>query len=65
MAVVGLLLAALYNLVWTSGIKSSKNFAQAMTACLALYTWNLTPWIVVVLCALAAGGLAMLPQLLA
>lgn len=60
-AVVGLLLAALYNPVWTAGIKSPKDFALAMAAFLALYMWNVTPWLVVVLCAVAAGGLAMLP----
>lgn len=60
-AVVGLLLAALYNPVWTAGIKNPKDFALAMVAFLALYMWKVTPWLVVVLCALAAGGLAMLP----
>ncbi|MCC0006682.1 MAG: chromate transporter [Hyphomicrobiaceae bacterium] len=60
-AVVGLLLAALYNPVWTAGIKDAKDFALAMAAFLALYMWNVTPWLVVVLCALAAGGMAMHP----
>lgn len=60
-AVVGLLLAALYNPVWTAGIKSPKDFAIGMAAFLALYIWNITPWLVVILCAAAAGGLAMLP----
>jgi hypothetical protein len=32
-----------------------------MAAFLALYMWNLTPWLVVVLCAVAASGLAWLP----
>jgi chromate transporter len=60
-AVVGLLLAALYDPVWTSGIKSPRDFALGMAAFLALYMWSVTPWLVVVLCAVAAGGLAMLP----
>ncbi|ODT22652.1 MAG: chromate transporter [Hyphomicrobium sp. SCN 65-11] len=60
-AVVGLLLAALYNPVWTAGIKRPSDFAIGIAAFLALYMWNVTPWLVVVLCALAAGGLAMLP----
>jgi chromate transporter len=60
-AVVGLLLAALYNPVWTAGITSQKDFALAMAAFVALYMWKTTPWLVVVLCAVAAGGLAMLP----
>jgi chromate transporter len=60
-AVVGLLLAALYHPVWTAGIKSPSDFAIGMAAFLALYMWNVTPWLVVVLSAAAAGGLAMLP----
>jgi chromate transporter len=60
-AVVGLLLAALYNPVWTAGIKTPKDFAIGMAAFLALYMWNITPWLVVILCAVAAGGLGMLP----
>lgn len=62
-AVVGLLLAALYNPVWTAGIKSPQDFALAMAAFLALFMWQVTPWLVVVLCALAAGGLAYLPAM--
>lgn len=60
-AVVGLLLAALYNPVWTAGIKSPQDFALGMAAFLALYMWNVTPWLVVVLCAVVAGLLSMLP----
>jgi len=59
-AVVGLLLAALYNPVWTAGIKSPRDFALAIAAFLALYMWNVTPWLVVVSCAIAAGSLATL-----
>ena len=60
-AVVGLLLAALYHPVWTAGIKSPQDFAIGIAAFLALYMWNVTPWLVVVLSAATAGGLAMLP----
>jgi chromate transporter len=60
-SVVGLLLAALYNPVWTAGITSPRDFALGMAAFLALYMWSVTPWLVVMLCAAAAGGLAMLP----
>jgi chromate transporter len=63
-AVVGLLLAALYNPVWTEGIKSPKDFAVGTAAFLALYMWNVTPWLVVVLCAIIAGGMVMLPAVL-
>jgi chromate transporter len=60
-AVVGLLLAALYNPVWTAGIRSPSDFALGMAAFLALFMWNVTPWLVVVMCALAASGVALLP----
>ena len=60
-AVVGLLLAALYDPVWTAGIKSPRDFALGIAAFLALYMWNVTPWLVVVLSAAAAAGLAIVP----
>jgi chromate transporter len=53
-SVVGLLLAALYNPVWTGGIKSGGDFALAAAAFLLLYGWKTPPWLVVALC--AAGG---------
>ncbi|MCG8535341.1 MAG: chromate efflux transporter, partial [Pseudomonadales bacterium] len=54
-AVVGVLLAAFYNPVWTSAILSPKDFALAITALLLLNFWKAPPWLVVILCALAAG----------
>ena len=57
-AVVGLLLAALYDPVWTSGITSASDFAIGIAAFLALVMWNVPPWLVVILCAVAAGGVA-------
>jgi chromate transporter len=56
-AVVGLLLAALYDPVWTAGITSKGDFALAAAAFLLLFTWQTPPWLVVVLC--AAGGAAL------
>jgi len=53
-AVVGLLLAALYNPVWTAGIVSTGDFALAVGAFLLLFMWQTPPWLVVVLSAL--GG---------
>jgi chromate transporter len=53
-AVVGLLLAALYNPIWTSGILSARDFALAITAFLFLFMWQTPPWLVVVCC--AVGG---------
>ena len=54
-AVVGVLLAAFYHPVWTSAILSPKEFALAITALLLLNFWKAPPWLVVILCALAAG----------
>jgi chromate transporter len=53
-AVVGLLLAALYNPVWTAGITGAGDFALAMAAFLLLFMWQTPPWLVVILS--AAGG---------
>jgi chromate transporter len=56
--VVGLLLAALYNPVWTSAIGRPADFGLGLAAFLALVFWKLPPWLVVVLggaCAAALG----------
>ncbi len=52
-AVVGLLLAALYQPVWTSAILKPADFGLALIAFTALMFWKFPPWLVV-LC----GGLA-------
>jgi chromate transporter len=56
-AVVGVLLAALYTPVWTSGVHSPAGFGLALAALLALTLWAVSPWIVVVAGALVAAGL--------
>ena len=56
-AVVGLLLAALYNPVWTVGVTSTADFALAAVAFLLLLIWKTPPWLVVVLSAI--GGAAI------
>jgi chromate transporter len=53
-AVVGLLLAALYNPVWTSGILAPGDFGLALVAFTLLVFWKVPPWLVVILT--AAGG---------
>jgi chromate transporter len=58
-SVVGLLLAALYDSVWTSAIHSSADFAIAAVALLLLVSWKVPPWLVVVLGAVAAAGLSL------
>jgi chromate transporter len=47
-AVVGLLLAALYQPVWTSAIFTPQDFALALVALVALMFWKLPPWLVVI-----------------
>lgn len=46
-AVVGLLLAALYQPVWTSAIHAPQDFGLALVALVALMSWKLPPWLVV------------------
>jgi chromate transporter len=53
-AVVGLLLAALYNPVWTAGVTNAGDFVLAAIAFLLLFMWSTPPWLVVILS--AAGG---------
>lgn len=45
--VVGLLLAALYNPVWTSAIVKPQDFGLALIALVALMFWKAPPWLVV------------------
>jgi chromate transporter len=54
-AVVGLLLAAFYQPVWTSAIHAPADFALALGAFLLLVFWKMPPWLVVAQCALLAG----------
>jgi len=58
-AVVGLLLAALYQPVWTSTIKNAYDFLFALAAFGLLVFWKLPPWIVVLLAALVGGLLSL------
>ncbi|WP_036484618.1 chromate efflux transporter [Nitratireductor basaltis] len=52
-AVVGILAAALYHPVFTTGVLSPLDFAVAATAFMLLVLWKLPPWMVVVFCALS------------
>lgn len=47
-SVVGILLAALYNPVWTSAVFSTKDFALVITGFLFLEFWKLPSWLVVI-----------------
>ena len=59
-AVVGLLLAALYDPVWTSGVLSARDFVLALAAFALLVSWKLPPWLVVILGAVAGWGVEAL-----
>jgi chromate transporter len=54
-SVVGLLVAAFYNPVWTSAILSSKDFALALICFLALKFWQAPSWAVVLFSATVGG----------
>lgn len=56
-AVVGILLAALYDPVATSAIRAPTDFALALAAFGALALWKVPPWVVVILA--AATGAVM------
>ena len=64
-AVVGLLLAALYQPVATSALHSAADVTLALVALAALLRWRVPPWAVVVATALTGWGLqALLPSLI-
>ena len=56
-AVVGLLLAALYDPVWTSAIGSARDVGLALGAVLLLAVWRVSPWIVVLVAAVVGATL--------
>ena len=59
-AVVGLLLAALYDPVWISAVRDSEDFGLALMALALLAVWKWPPWLVVLLSAMAGEGVSHL-----
>ncbi|HEX7734391.1 MAG TPA: chromate efflux transporter [Ktedonobacteraceae bacterium] len=59
-AVVGILLAALYQPIWTSAIHAPLDFALGLIAFGLLVIWKVPPWVVVVLSALLGVGVSLL-----
>jgi chromate transporter len=59
-AVVGILLAALYQPVWTNAIHTPLDFARSLLAFGLLMLWKLPPWAVVLLSVLLGIGLSLL-----
>jgi len=61
-AVVGLLLAALYQPVWTSAIHGPADVGLALAAFGLLALWKAPPWLVVILAAAAGTLIALVRQ---
>ena len=59
-AVVGILLAALYQPIWTSAIHVPVDFALGLFAFGLLVIWKFPPWLVVLLSVLIGAGLSLL-----
>lgn len=57
-AVVGVLAAALYNPVWTTGIRSGSDAAIALAGLVLLQRWRVPPILVVALCVVVSVALA-------
>jgi chromate transporter len=62
-AVVGILLAALYDPIWVSAIHTSMDFALAAGALCLLIFWKVSPWLVVLLTFLGGVGLTLMPTI--
>jgi chromate transporter len=56
-AVVGVLLAALFNPIWVGAVHGSADFGLALLAFLLLALWAVPPWLVVLLGAVAGEAL--------
>ena len=54
-AVIGILLAAFYNPVWTSAIQGTSDFLVAAIAFLLLVFWKLPPWLVAGVAVIVSG----------
>lgn len=59
-SVVGILVAALYNPLWTSAILAPADFALASILFVMLLFWRLPPWVVVVAGALGGSLIGLL-----
>ena len=57
---MALLLAALYDPVWTGGIQTPADLALGLAAFALLAFWKVPPWAVVILGALAGWGIGAL-----
>ncbi len=60
-AVVGILLAALYDPVWTKAIHTPYDVCLALAAFGLLMLWKLPPWIIVLFSAVGGTLISILP----
>ena len=58
--VVGILMAALFQPVWSSAILGPQDFALGLMAFIALMYWKLPPWLVVLASAVLGGVVSLL-----
>ncbi|MBI2857858.1 MAG: chromate efflux transporter [Chloroflexi bacterium] len=58
--VVGILLAALYNPIWTGAVKTPADFGLALALFAMLMFWRLRPWVVVISAAVGGQAIAFL-----
>ena len=60
--VVGILLAALYDPIWTTSVKTPADFSLALALFGMLMFWRLPPWVVVVAAAIGGAAIAALTR---
>ena len=63
-AVVGMLLAFLYDPVWTNAIRSAADFALALSGFVLLMFWKVPPWLVVLLTAAGSAAVKLVQSLM-
>jgi len=62
-AVVGMLLAFLYDPVWTNAIRTAADFGLALSGFVLLMFWKLPPWLVVLLTAAGSAAVKLVQSL--
>jgi chromate transporter len=63
-AVVGMLLAFLYDPVWTNAIRTAADFGLALSGFVLLMFWKVPPWLVVLLTAAGSAAVKLVQSLM-
>jgi chromate transporter len=63
-AVVGMLLAFLYDPVWTNAIRTAADFGLALSGFVLLMFWKVPPWLVVLLTAAGSAAVKLVHSLI-